>query len=330
MEPRNTPPERLSVLALVKNFVSDLANADRGLLGTIVKLLWRPERVIDTYLYEDRNHYLRPTRYVLFALSVAAVLYITVQLRFGEPLHEYLRPYYQDYIEDSNTELLLPYQDADGRILPGVAELDYKMARKQADLNEAYMLRFTTFLTQYSNYLSLLFIPLQALIFWLAFPRRGYNFAESLAANTYIGGTFLLLTLISLPFILAINSPHALAEVLNIVGLVQILYLLYATYRVYALGVRAGLRGFAIALGISLVLFSLGTLVIYYFGYYNGLTDGGERTAGLPFWTKVGFTFLAYLALFIGFLRWRFRGRCKTLILGGITFVTLLGLVQLI
>ena len=207
-------PERLSFGALVKTFLADLANADRGIVGTFVKLTTYPNVVVDTYLYEDRSRFIRPTRYVLFAVSFVAASYLLVQLRFGEPMHEYLSPYYETQVEKIETSMLDQMMNGPKSEDPKYVEFAQSSATKYGDFWRWLMKAAT----QYSTYFSLAFLPLNALILWLAFPRRGFNFTESIVATGYYTAQATLFSILIIPFLLFTREPDTLGLVLNWVG----------------------------------------------------------------------------------------------------------------
>jgi len=100
----NPRPERLTFGNLLKNFFRDLISADQGLWGTIVQLTIRPKRVVETFLLKDRKQFIRPTRYVLFALSVSALSFLAVQYTKGKPMLEYLQPAIEKQVSGINNE----------------------------------------------------------------------------------------------------------------------------------------------------------------------------------------------------------------------------------
>ncbi|WP_157501470.1 DUF3667 domain-containing protein [Lewinella sp. 4G2] len=227
--PNNEPPERLSFGALIKTFFADLANADRGMLGTVVKLTTYPNEVVDTYLFKDRARFIRPTRYFLFALSVVAASYFVVQLRFGEPLHDFLMPFYEQEYEAGRQQMLdaLLAQAEDNN-----AQAE-EFARWYTDAYTSFLKKMTKWFIQYSSYFSLLFIPLNALLYYFVFPRKDYNYTETIVATAYTSAHATLFSVFLIPFFLILSDPFAIAKAYQAIGFLQMAYLLYAIVRVW-------------------------------------------------------------------------------------------------
>lgn len=264
------PPDRLTFSNIISNFFRDLTNADRGMWGTIVQLTVRPQRVINTFLFEDRARFIRPTRYVLFALSVAALSFVAIQWRYGQPIQEYLRPTIERQAEESVASLRQSFEE---RLdLTDPASLEQKRqanAKMIAGIREE-AIKVNTNAIKYGNYLGILFMPLAAFAYWFMFPRKRFNFAEHLASVGYIYSHASLLNLLTLPFILLATSPDGLIRALLYASILQGIYQLYATARVYV----KSWSDLFIGLG-ALIAFTIGIILLvkssaYLIGYVAG------------------------------------------------------------
>lgn len=289
MEPQR--PDRLTTSNIFRNFFQDLLNADRGMWGTIVQMTLRPHRVVRTFLFEDRKRYIRPTRYVLFSLSIAALTFVAIQWRYGQPLHEYLRP----TIEAQADEMVLDLAEQANRkaeeqgktITPEREAADLKM---RASIREG-TIQTNTNLIKYGNYLGLLGMPLIALAYWLMFPRISFNYPEHLASVGYIYGHASVLSVITLPFILLAASPEGLLKALVYSSVVTLLYQTYATGRVYVKSIKDALLAIAILIlsfaAFALVLSSAGYVLGYLLAATNKDIGSSCENCGLQWW-KVG------------------------------------------
>ena len=294
-------PSRLSVTSLIGNLLQDLANADRGMLGTLLHLTYRPGRVVRTYLYEDRTRYIRPTKYLLVALSVLTVIFVVAQFRYGMPIHEYLTDFYREVAESQ-------LQDMETRMLANVENTpeDRQWVAERIGGYTDFMVDLNKTLTKYSSYLMVALLPFQSLLLWLAFPRREYNYAEVLAANTYLSAHQAITSVVLLPFLLLIASPETLAFTLMIVSILQLAYYLIALIPVFV-------RSFTdvlIALGMYLAFVAWFIVVLrtLYYVYDVGvwLYQGGS------IYSVIAFIKLLVVLLFFAIvglaIRWRAKG----------------------
>ncbi len=176
-----TPPERLTLKSIGADFIRDFTQAEKGLWGTIVQLTTRPRRVLDTFLYENRQHFSRPTRYLIFCLSIAAFLFIAVQWRYGVSLVEYGETVAED--QENYRGFIASF--AEGFASGGEGKAISVKA-----------------LAAYANYALVLLIPAYAFLYFFLFPARGLNYAESLAGAVYLHSHYFLITsVVSLPFL---------------------------------------------------------------------------------------------------------------------------------
>lgn len=264
-------PDRLTFRNIISNFFHDLISADRGMWGTIVQLTLRPRQVIDTFLFEDRQRFVRPTRYVLFALSVAALTFVAIQWRYGQPIEEYLRPTFEQRADESVQNLRQSLEESLAALTDEEA-----IARKRKENEETVKalrdgnVKATANMVKYGNYISIVFLPLAAFVYWLIFPRKGFNYAEHLASFAYISSHGSLLSVLLIPFILFARSPDGLLQALLISSLLAGCYQLYATFRVYVNSWKDVLIS-----TFAFVAFSVGTVLLvrslsYVTGYMMG------------------------------------------------------------
>lgn len=313
-------PERLTLASLVKTFFQDLANADQGLVGTVVQLTIRPRRVVETFLYKDRKQYIRPTRFVLFSLSLLAVGLLLVQWRFGMPMHEYLEPYITQSVaeglEQGKATILSMQPNVDAVTIAKVDALHV--------IQQEWMVKIYVYSLKYSSYLALLFIPLNGLLHWFCFSRRGFNYAESTAAIAYISGQSSLFLFFVYPFLLLSSSPALLYSVMSWFSLFQIGYIVYATVSVYANKASDVFRAFGILFAVTLVGVLLIITYFYLYGFFSVRAE-----LGMPVTWRHYFKPLMVIGnglIIWTLLRWRYyTGKVWTrFLLGGVGLLLLI------
>jgi hypothetical protein len=207
-----TPPERLTLRSIGSDFLRDFTQAEKGLWGTIVQLTVRPRRVLDTFLYESRQQFSRPTRYLIFCLSIAAFQFIAVQWRYGVSVVEY-----NETLEEGTEAYQGPIEAFAQGYSTGRG--DKKISVKE--------------IAAYASYISVIFIPAYAFMYFFLFPARSLNYAESLAGTTYLHGHFILITaLLSLPF-LAFSGIADFAQAKNWIETAATALLVISIFRTF-------------------------------------------------------------------------------------------------
>ena len=173
------------------DFFRDVTQAERGLVGTIVQLTLRPARVIDTYLYTDRKRFLKPTRYLVFCFSLAALQVFVIQTWYGKPVQElvaeadatdHARLVEKGYIESE--------------------EIEVEESKAEAELHDRYHqfgARFSVFYNEFRTFFAMLFIPVLGLLYYFFYGRHGFNIAEAMVAATYLHAHLALLASLFLP-----------------------------------------------------------------------------------------------------------------------------------
>lgn len=182
-----TPPERLTLKTISSNFLRDFLQAEDGLWGTIVQMTIAPRRVVETYLFEDRKKFIRPSRYLFFCLSIVAFQLIAIQGRYGTSVF--------DHKVEQVAESKINSEEMIGN--NGEKMTDIEFTEIKAKSKEIVQM-----IGQYVNYLTVLFLPFLGLLYFILFPSREFNYAESLIAAIYLHAHhFLLITLLSLPLL---------------------------------------------------------------------------------------------------------------------------------
>ncbi len=222
-----TPPPRITLKTLSADFFRDFSELDRGMLGTVRNLFSRPSRVIDSYLYIDRERFIRPTRYLIFCFSLAALQTFVTQSWYGQSVKEL------SVAAEAADELAHPGPRL-GKQVDGVSVSDDS---KQAPLGP----RFTRlldkadhFFSQFRTFAALILMPLLALLYYYFYGRHGYNLAESIVATTYLTAHVSLLGFLFLPFYFAGSTPEDYEFWSSTENLFTGVYLLIAATKVFA------------------------------------------------------------------------------------------------
>lgn len=153
----NTSPQRLT-MPDVWQAVQETLNLDRGLLRTLRDLLLRPQIVIQTYLFHDRDKYTRPTMLLMLTLATAIIAS-------------------RHWLPTSNTY-------SPNLFLTITATNPDELTR-------------LTLLKEYDDLLRMLLVPATSVLSYCLFRKQNWYFAEHLAFNTYVlAFQFFLLTLL--------------------------------------------------------------------------------------------------------------------------------------
>ncbi|MBD2720593.1 DUF3667 domain-containing protein [Hymenobacter armeniacus] len=203
-------------------------HVDKGLVYTFYQLLTRPGLTIRGYLAGQRTRQFRPVSYLLLLVGLSALVMSAFQL-------------------DLQHAMMAAQSTAAG-------------APPQA-LMSVVMDRYLSITVKHPYLMQLVLMPLNSLVAWWLLRRAGYNYAEVLLANCFVGGT---LTVINL----AVMLPALLAGNRAFLGLAS--QLVFIPTLVYTFWVNAQLllaapaftaaRRYGRALGISLL--QLGVLLV--------------------------------------------------------------------
>ncbi len=152
--------KRLSVKAIVVDFIMRLANFDGPVWLTVRDLTLRPYEVTDGYITGLRKKYIPPMRYLLIAITISGVL----MFFFSGNLDEYYMAAYS-----TGAEL--------GSGTPNNKVIEFQ--QKYQSLMQAYQKNM--------NLIGYAILPVMALFtFWMLRKKNQYNFAEHLVANSYV------------------------------------------------------------------------------------------------------------------------------------------------
>jgi hypothetical protein len=286
--PSNRPP-RLTTGGLVREFIAEALDADRGIWAALRNLTFQPQKVVQSYLDGDRSRYVRPTRYVMFSITLATVYTFIIVSWFGasttELILEVIEP---QYIETMTISL---EKQAQANNWTGA-----ELAAHQAKVTQ-FASNFASILAaslQYSSFFIFLLVPIMALVNRWCYPLGAGTYAESLVASSYIYSHAALISLIGLlPAMLFTNVTADASGFMIISGICSAMtfgYIVRATYQIYArrwwelplalvlfvggyilFYIVAGSLGFLFGLGLQNDWSTMPWRIISAFGFYSGV-----------------------------------------------------------
>lgn len=240
---------RINFHHLVHDSVHYLTHTDKSILNLFKQLVYRPGHVAREYLQGMRQRYLSP---LTFFLIMVGLMVVSVSV-FGT------------FKSTTNfAELKASVQNIDN---PVVKERRFaKIERMEKALN---------FMSKHSNLVSLLIAtPLSALIFFLFYIRRSYNFFEHLFANFYFAG----FTVIFFLFIVIVPTAifHSSKLYFNVLRIFFIVEIIYRSIAYFQFINKRGIWHYLYALFVSTIVISLwfffSQMVISYYiekGFFN-------------------------------------------------------------
>ncbi|HEX8329711.1 MAG TPA: DUF3667 domain-containing protein [Hymenobacter sp.] len=198
-------------------------HVDKGLAYTFYQMITRPGLTIRGYLAGQRTRQFRPVSYLLLLVGFSALLMSAFQT-------------------DLQQAMLTAQPTTAGS--PPVA------------LMSVVLDRYISILIKHPYLMQLVLLPLNSLVAWWLLRRAGYNYAEVLLANCFIGGTLTIVSLtIMLPTLLA-GNPAFLRVASQLVYIPTLVYTLWVNAQLLlAAPALTAARRYGRALGISLMQF---------------------------------------------------------------------------
>lgn len=203
-------------------------HVDKGLAFTFWQLLTRPGLTIRGYLAGQRTRQFRPVSYLLLLVGLAALVMSAFQ-------------------SDLQQAMLTSQPTTAGS--PPVA------------LMSVVMDRFLSIIIKHPYLMQLVLMPLNSLVAWWLLRRAGYNYAEVLLANAFIGGTLTVLNLVIMTPALLMNNAASLRLTSLLVYVLMLLYPFWVNAQLLlAAPALTAARRYGRALGISLL--QIGVLLL--------------------------------------------------------------------
>jgi len=200
---QKTDTHRITLSHIFHEFFHSFTHADKGLLGIIADLATRPGIVAWEYINGKRKKYFNPFTFFVLCLSIFIIANNTFKT-------------YQQVEPDPRVQQLPPKQRN------AVLALYHR-------LNEAQH-----FMQSHSNIVSMIGLPFFALMSWLFFMRRGFNYGELLVANMmFLGFGTLLFTLLVSTWLGRFVGQPLYYYGLGFGFLIQFVYIGWAQYQLF-------------------------------------------------------------------------------------------------
>lgn len=206
---------------LLHDLPHSIWHVDKGLVYTFYQMLTRPGLTIRGYLAGQRTRQFRPVSYLLLLVGLSALVMSAFQL-------------------DLQQAMLSSQPTGAGAPSMG--------------LMSVVMERYMSITLKHPYLMQLVLMPLNALVAWWLLKRAGYNYAEILLANCFIGGTLTVINLtLMLPALLA-GNPAFLKLASQLIFIPAVIYSFWVHAQLLqAARTFTAVRRYGRALGISLL-----------------------------------------------------------------------------
>lgn len=145
----------------IKNEILSYMCLEKGLLFTLVFMLKKPAKTVSLYLHEDRRKIQNPFRYLIIAVAFSTFVMMA-------------NPSFRKYIATAQESSKASYAQMEK--ITGIA-----LYEKFNQAQEIYM--------SYQNVVLTLALPLIALVTFLFYRKREFNYAEHMAIGCLVFGT---------------------------------------------------------------------------------------------------------------------------------------------
>jgi hypothetical protein len=177
-----TPVHRFTTKHFLHEGFHAFTHADKGLFNLLKELLIRPGVVAREYIAGKRKKYFNP---FTFFLILAAFYVFAGSLKMAST-HE--------------LDQTIPVQ---------IIQIKNPVAKQQAIDTYKRGMKAKLFMTKYSNTVAMVAVPFFALLFWLIYYRKKYNYAEHLLANLlFVSFANLAFSVIVFPLQALLNGRH--------------------------------------------------------------------------------------------------------------------------
>ena len=197
---QKTSTHRLTWTHFQHEFLHALTHADTGILYLFKELVLRPGVVVREYLAGKRQKYFNPFSYFL----VSAGVVVLVDEFFGREV--------QEIVPDPAVLARLTTEASKANYV-GLLHRQYEIAH---------------FAAKHGNLFAIASIPILALVWWLCYRRRGYNYVEFLTAAMLIDSVSnIVMPFLVLPFRRLSENPATAQYIVRMTLVLQLAYLTY-------------------------------------------------------------------------------------------------------
>lgn len=167
---------RLTLKNLFQNFTETFFNYDNKILQTIISLLKTPEQVIDSYVNGVRKRFINPVSFFGISLTLAGFNIFIIKKFFKK------------------------YMDA--------TSLFQNNKMQSNEFSQEIMEFSTDFSLEYSSLIYASMIPIFALMSWVIFLNKKYNYTEHLVTYMYSMSLYSI-TSVAFGLLVMLISPHS-------------------------------------------------------------------------------------------------------------------------
>ncbi|NNE55307.1 MAG: DUF3667 domain-containing protein [Flavobacteriales bacterium] len=171
-------PTRITTRSLIMDFFA-VMNLERGFLYTIKGLVLKPYATIQEYLYKFRRKHANPLRLLIFSSAIAALITAS-------------------FTDFSHAIIEIDGQEVSTSDIGVVPDDDPKMI-KIKELQEKLLKEFKQIFDQNLNIFYLSSVPILALLTFLFFRKKGYNFAEHFVIAAFLASMINIFSIVITP-----------------------------------------------------------------------------------------------------------------------------------
>ncbi len=246
---------RISLAHFAHDLGHALLHADRNVFTLTAALARRPGDVVREYLAGRRKRWFNPVAYLLLVaalgtLALQGISALTAPSR--EPTaatHVALDGSAVDNTSTAGAEATDSSNSERAIDASGATPVDQRRSAKQKQRAR----EVSDFMRKHQNLVMLVAVPFNALLFWLAFLRRGHNVAEHLTANLFLVAFLMLFTsVLFYPLMALTRGSGSFFVVLAAMLLSHALYYTFAYVQWLAL-TRWPRRLYALAVSIAAI-----------------------------------------------------------------------------
>lgn len=194
--------ERITFKGLKSDFFSNVLGLDNLFIRTLIGIITSPDKVIAEYISGTRKKFMNPFAFLVIGTAVATFVFNF----FSEKYIELMLSAQNEAMYETLFSITNPDLDKETAVYQEQF-IEYK--QEQYEINKATQ----NFMLKYFNFIAFLLIPFYALLSFLVFGKKKYNYGEHLVINSYLlglalfsGTLFFLLGLVTSPYIYMLSS----------------------------------------------------------------------------------------------------------------------------
>lgn len=204
---------RLTVLAVVKDFMDALSDSDKGFLRTVIDLSQNPGSMLYDYISGKRQRYLSAGKYSFFLIVLFTVNISLLENHYGffqklvqkvdgvasSITHDEVQKTDENPTRDTSKPAMGIIKSSDSETVELKfnwfgTEVNKEVTYKRALLFLKYLIpQYNRALFDYLKFFIILWIPIFAFFSFFFFFRSSFNFAEHITINAYLYSHVLLI-----------------------------------------------------------------------------------------------------------------------------------------